>query len=390
MHPRHSYFLFVVLYDFGLSLTFTSYVPYLRTLGLSPSDVSLVNFGFWAALMLCELPTGIFADRFGRVRSVRVGIAAIAIGAFLYSTAGGLITSVVYEVLIGIGMSFISGALGAWIRDALQARGEEQTYESTVTRASQYRALAGLVGGLLGGLIAMHNKRLSWLCAGMVLLIAVFVAFRRMNEERAAEKDTGQTERRGPLQMSWQLLSSSRELKWVIALYLCVSLVLPFNHYWAPFFNAKVGTLGTTALWAPINISISVAAYLVRRIGVRKHNEGHLLCFALVLAGLGLSLISHVPGIEFMILCLIIHELGRGMFFPTLEIFTQSRITSGYRATYSSLQSFLARLGNLVVLGAVWFYTSDLPWSNTLIGQVWTITGTLLIGLVLLLWIRKP
>ncbi|MBP9762835.1 MFS transporter [Patescibacteria group bacterium] len=398
--PRQTYLLFIVLYEFGLSLTFTSYVPYLRELGLGPSDVSFVNIGFWVALLACEIPTGNFADRHGWVRSIQVGVTIEAISALLYSTASGLATAFIYEAMIGVGMSFVSGALNAWLYNACVVHGSADDFRLITARGAQYRALSCIVGGLLGGFIGMYAKRLTWLGSGLMLVAAGIITFTRMKEERAPppspDQETTESkpkETLHPLRQSWNLLRASYELKWIIAAYLSFSFVLPFNHYWSPFFRSHIDEFWATILCAPMQLSVGLAGFFIRHIGFKKTNEGTGISIALFLAGIGLVGMSALSGISGVVLCLMLHEFGRGMFVPMLDTYTQSRIKNDYRATYASLQSFIARIGNLVVLGGVWMATANLPWDNALIGRVWVVSGSILTCFTVVLWIgwlRRP
>lgn len=388
MRSKQAYLLYDLLYNGAISLTITSYIPYLQSLGLSPSDVSLVNFGYWTALLACELPTGIFADRYGHAHAVRIGTAITALFALLYSTASGLYTAFLYEMGIGIGLSFVSGALSAWIREALERECEEDQHTQVVTRTAQYRAFASVGAGLIGGLISMWSFRLVWFCAGCIMLLASGIALRHMRD--ATKKEGPTIHHWMPLRLSWQRLCTHPELRWAVMVYLLFSFVLPFNHYWAPYFRSELGELGQTILWVPMYLSLASGAFIARRYGTAPKHHASALCIALILTGVGLAAIHPLPGVILSILALILHEMGRGFFLPMLEIYTQSRIESAYRATYSSLQSLLARTNNLVVLASVWTYTADLPWNNDLIGRVWGICGGALTILALLLWKKKP
>ncbi len=376
MHPRHTYFLFTALYDLGLSFTIVSYGPYLIRLGLSPSQMGQVNLWFWVTILLCELPTGLFADRFGRALSVRVGVTVTGLSALLYATATGFITAVLYEMLIGVGMAFISGALGAWIKDALHARGEDEAYGSTVARAAQYRSIATLVGGVAGGWAGMREERWTWLMAGSSMLVAAIIAFRSMHEDRVPSEPVAV--RPNPLRMSWRILCTGRGLLWAAVAGMAFGLVLPFNHFWSPYFGDKIGRTDTTLLWVPMNASLALAAYLVRRKGLSAAQEAPALTFSLLLTGLGLACIGLMPGTVMAVTFVVLHELGRGMFFPLLEIFIQRRVESAYRATYGSLHSLLSRIGYVAVLSVVSTSIEGRPWDADLIATVWTATGTLL------------
>lgn len=388
MRAKHAYIIYELFYHFGLSFTFTSYVPYLRSLGLSPSDVSLVNFGFWMALLVCELPTGIFADRFGRARSIQIGAVVSAIAALLYSTANGVWTATIYEMLIGVGLSFISGALSAWVREAMEDAGEQAEYATVVARTAQYRYLISIAGGLLGGWMSTQSFRLVWIFAGSFILLSAVIAKYFMHDP-ISRKPVSKV-RLAPLTQSWHRLRGHPELRWAVLTYLVFSFVLPFNHYWAPYFRTRLGERDQILLWIPMYLGMWGGAYLARHCSVTPRHHATALCMSLFVSGAGLALLPYTSFTSSALLMLVLHEMGRGFYFPMLEVFTQSRIENEYRATYSSLQSLLARVGHLLVLAGVWIYTADLPWNNDLIGRVWTISGLVLVMFILLLWIRKP
>jgi hypothetical protein len=65
-------------------------------------------------------------------------------------------------------------------------------------------------------------------------------------------------------------------------------------------------------------------------------------------------------------------------------------VESGYRATYGSLHSFLGRMGNVVVLAGVWFFSRGLADSEFKIVSIWTVCGSLLVLTSLILFFFKP
>jgi hypothetical protein len=291
-------------------------------------------------------------------------------------------------MLIGIGISFISGASPAWIKDALHAHQEDDRYRETVARTAQYRSLAMLCGGLGGGFLGMQHPRITWIVAGGILLCASLVAFTCMREERSVEPPTNHAH--GVVRRSIDVLLKGRGLVWAILAAMSFGLVLPFNHFWSPFFDSHVGPLGRTLMWIPINVSTAFAAYLIRRSTFAEKFEARLLVGAMLLAGVGLALIGCVDSMWIMTGFLVMHEMGRGAFFPLLEVFTQRRVESAYRATYGSLQSLLTRIGYVAVLGLTWAATNGYPWDNILITSVWICCGSLLMLAAVLLFLRRP
>jgi len=137
-------------------------------------------------------------------------------------------------------------------------------------------------------------------------------------------------------------------------LLLVMGLVCSFNYYWAPFFGTASGWLGMAGIW-PVFYGSSIAAgWLIRRRGLAAGQEPPLMVLALIMAGLGLALIGSAEGVVAMVSCAAVHELGRGFFDPALDIFTQRRSDSSWRATFGSLLSLLRTAGIGLVTLLLW------------------------------------
>ena len=404
MHPRRAYYLFEAFYSLGMSVTFTCYVPFLQEIGLSPSRVSWVTLWFWVTMLACELPTGIFADRVSRVTSIRLGIGITTLSCLFYATATGFLSAALFEILIGVGMSFISGAVNAWIKDALLVRGEdEKSYEKTVSMGTFYSFVVMLFGGLGGGLIATSHTRLIWPLAATLCLGSCYIAFKHMRDERPKLPSEGSSEepshtsidvgahavrpatRRLSLSalhedshMSLRILKENRALLWGVIASMCFGLILPFNHYWTPFFESHLGTLGRTLIWGPMCVVQGLAAYLAHTLPTQKDQKLRTLALVTLATGVGLTIMGCSHTLAMIAVGLFIYECGRGVFFPLMETFVQQRIESKYRATYSSLHSLLTRLGYVIILTAVSFGIEGKEWDVALIAWLWVVSGVLL------------
>jgi len=126
----------------------------------------------------------------------------------------------------------------------------------------------------------------------------------------------------------------------------------------------------------------------VRRGWLRGSDERWLIISTLF-AGCGLALMGWLPGIALPIFAGCLHNMGRGSFRPLLGAYTQHHIESGYRATYGSLQSFVGRCANGVVLLMVtWFLTGRSGEQG--IKLTWTICGLSLVALTWFFHTRRP
>ena len=94
-------------------------------------------------------------------------------------------------MLIGLGFTFFSGAVEAWLVDALGATGYTGDMEAVFGRGQIVSGAAMLVGSVAGGIIAQEsNLGVPYVLRGVVLVAMFLVAFRLM-------RDLGFTPRRG-------------------------------------------------------------------------------------------------------------------------------------------------------------------------------------------------
>ena len=95
------------------------------------------------------------------------------------------------SLLLGLGFTFFSGAVEAWLVDALQATGYEGDLETVFGRGQVVTGIAMLTGSVAGGYIAQATSLgVPFVLRGVVLAIMFVVAF-------AVMKDVGFTPVKG-------------------------------------------------------------------------------------------------------------------------------------------------------------------------------------------------
>ncbi len=102
------------------ALVFTINLIYqVQTVGLNPLQLVLVGTVLEVTVVLFEVPTGVVADVYSRRLSVIVGLALVG-GGFLLEGSIAMFWAVLgAQVLWGIGYTFVSGALQAWLADEI-------------------------------------------------------------------------------------------------------------------------------------------------------------------------------------------------------------------------------------------------------------------------------
>ena len=126
--------------------------------GLSNVEAFAANAFYTIGLAVFELPTGMVADTWGRRTSFLLGAATQLVGNLLYVGMwyvqapfwGWALAS----VLLGLGFTFFSGAVEAWLVDALTATGFTGSVDSVFGRGQVVSGAAMLGGSVAGGFIA--------------------------------------------------------------------------------------------------------------------------------------------------------------------------------------------------------------------------------------------
>ena len=111
-----------------------------------------------------EIPTGVVADTTGRRRSFLLSAITLGVGTLAYVTiaavGGGLVAFVVASIALGLGFSFSSGAVEAWLVDALKATGYQGQLDRVFARGEMVSGAAMLVGSVGGGVLGSLD--LAW------------------------------------------------------------------------------------------------------------------------------------------------------------------------------------------------------------------------------------
>ncbi len=122
-------------------------------IGMSLSDIMLLQAVFGGAIVTLEFPSGYIADRLGYRLSLVAGAVFWLLGWIAYVQGTTFAAMVFAEVLLGIGLAFTSGSDSALLFVSLKATDQVRRYprwEGTVRAAAQVsEAISSGVGGWL-------------------------------------------------------------------------------------------------------------------------------------------------------------------------------------------------------------------------------------------------
>lgn len=160
---------------FFIQMVFTlNAVYYVTQADLNALQLILIGTIMEVTILLFEMPTGLFADHYGRKRSLALGTLVIGLAHILEGTIPDFWAIAWASALWGVGWTFISGAEQAWIADELDGENLEETF----LRGSQISSFARFVAILASASIAIiWSVQFAILVAGTMLTILSIWAF---------------------------------------------------------------------------------------------------------------------------------------------------------------------------------------------------------------------
>ena len=322
------------------------FVPLLQGHGLSMSQVLQTQALFALTIALFEVPSGYIADLWGRRQAILVGSAFFAVGFLCLWNAATFVDFLIYEVVLGIGYSLISGADLALLYDTevyLQERdmaGGAGAGKS-LSRLISLEAAASGIAGIVASILLLWSLQAVVVAQAVVGLIPLLLAFALVEVPKPKMEVNHKGNARTILEL---LLFGKPVVLWTafaIAAFglLAVYVFWIYQKYWE-FQGVPIGWYGY--IWAAFALTVSLAARYASALEQRLGTRG-VLCLigALPLLGLvGMILGAGWIGVMFGFALQISRGLSMSLFYEALN----RRVPGHFRATVNSLVSFLVRV----------------------------------------------
>jgi len=350
---------------------------FLLDAGLSNLEAFAANAFFTAGMVLFEVPTGVVADTVGRRASYLLGTVTLTLSTLLYVLLWQIEASfplwAIASILLGLGFTFFSGAVEAWLVDALKATGFSGEMETVFGRGQVMTGIGMLAGSVVGGVVAqVTNLGVPFVLRAVVLVFMFAVAFRLMH-------DIGFTPDKGerPLAEMRKIAAASIDFGWRVPAVKWLMLESAFTggvgiyafYALQPYLLDLYGdpeayTIAglTAAIVAGAQIAGGVAAPHIRR---RFHRRTSALIATAGLSTLTLVGIGLVESFWVVLGLIVIWGLLFAAAGPIRQAYINGLIPSRQRASILSFDSMMSSTGGVwaqPVLGRaadVWSYGSS-------------------------------
>jgi MFS family permease len=391
-----AYFAITGLFNLAMSLIWGIDTLFKMSAGLDIQHVLLTNAAFTLGSMVFEIPTGVIADTVGRRVSLLLCLATLFITTLLYVACAwrgwGFWAFMWISVFLGLGYTFYTGAVDAWLVDALKATGYSEPLEPVFAKGQMFFGAGMLVGTIGGGLLGQVHLYIPYLVRAAIVVPLFALAWRRMPElgytRRALEL------RRVPAELRRVFVEGMRYgLKHpVVRPVMLASLVsmsfMIFGFYsWQRYF---LDLLGKDLVWVDgvisslVGLSLiggnALAAPLSRVVRTRT---GMLMLSVGAQAVLAVTcgLLTNFYAVVSLYL---LYGAAVGLAMPVKQAYLNAHIPSAQRATIISLDSMFVSSGG-VVGQSVWGWLAR----TRSIGTAWAWSGVTLLFGIPLYWMAR-
>ncbi|MDD3663544.1 MAG: MFS transporter [Candidatus Pacebacteria bacterium] len=371
--------------ELGLSFFFVTYVPFLAEKGMNLLEINIINAFFMIFVIITEMPTGSFADNFGRHRSLSLACLLLSLGFLIYFFSSSFILFICAEIILALGHTFSSGALEAWLVDSLNNRNQSQLAMKVFSIEPTFKSIGLIIGVLIGSIIGDFNLGLPWLISAIFMFIIFILSlFLKENYRQNSNKNTEKNNLKKQLTVAWRYGLRNKDLVFIMMFIACLNFsIQALNMQWPLLFQNSYNFSSFKLGWLFVGVtfSISLGGYISYRLK-SIFTEKQAIIIPQVFTAIAIMLCAYSNSIIITVNLFLLHELGRGVIKPLEQDFINCRIESNNRATLLSLHSVFIKIGAL--LGLI---ISGLIASISSISLTWFLSGTsLLIFVLIFVW----
>jgi MFS family permease len=346
-------------YTLSASLIWGVNTLFLLDAGLDIFGVFVANAIFTGSMALFEIPTGVLADTRGRRVSFLFSVVIVLIGTLGYvgvaATGGSLWMFCFMSVILGLGYTFYSGAVEAWLVDALHAANFSGQLDQVFARGAMVSGAAMLVGSIGGGLLGTLDLSIPFIVRAVLLAIVFAIAFFTM-------KDIGFTPRTlliSQLPNEMQIIAkASIQFGWrepsvrllMIASFI-QSIFMAWGFYaWQPYFLDLLDR--KDAIWiagiiaALISLSTIVGNTIVEWFTRYCGRRTTLMLWAGGVSAVASVAVGVVSSFWLAVPLYLLVMVSMGVMMPVKQAYMHQVIPSAQRATIVSFDSLIGSGGS--------------------------------------------
>jgi MFS family permease len=343
---RNIYLWYLVTFFSYAAFTLPVWVIFnTEVLGLNNTQAFLLGVLPYGLSAVFEVPTGSWADKYGRARTYQLGTIFYILSVASYIFFSDFYLLLGLQVLGGLGLAMQSGSLEALVHDSLPGPKKDIVYSAIHGRKMALLFVSRVITVLLSGLLYAANPKLPFVIATITYSIGLVISlfFKELRTEKPPTASSV-----AHIKETFLLICNNRALVWLfllIAIYTFFSEAL-FALY-QPYFksiNIEIGEFGV--FYAIISVLSAVGALSITRL-IKRYKALNILLGMMLAVLFSLSLLL-AGNKSLLFVAIIPSSIAFGYVITLQNMITQKNVSSRHQATALSIASFARTFSFLV------------------------------------------
>ena len=341
--------------------------------GLSLLQIGLLESIFHGTSLLCEIPSGMLADRFSYKTNLYLArLASIVSSILILFGQGSFWIYAIAMMVNALSYNFDSGTSTAFLYDSAVEAGQKDRYLQISSFLSGVAEVTRTLGTVVAGFF-IHGA-LAWtylIAIGFSFLSIILIYF--MKEPMAKRgRNEVLTFKTIVLQVRKEWQEKPVLFYWMMTYQLVGTLMCMFYFYYQQKISDLVGWQVSLVMLIGSGLNL-IAVYVASQIG-KKWNSNRVFPTLVALTGLALLLVFSGTPFAFLLVYLLTNTLY-AVYQPIYFNDLQGYLPSSVRATMLSINSMLFSLSMIVIF----------PLIGWLIDRWGLVAVFIVLGLILLL-----
>ena len=341
--------------------------------GLSLLQIGLLESIFHGTSLLCEIPSGMLADRFSYKTNLYLARLASIVSSILILLGQGNFWIYALAMMISAwSYNFDSGTSNAFLYDSAVEAGQKDRYLQISSFLPGVAEVTRTLGTVVAGFFIHGALAWTYLIAIGLSFLSIILIYLMKEPMAKREKNEALTFKTIVLQVRKEWHEKPVLFYWMMTYQLVGTLMCMFYFYYQQKISDLAGWQVSLVMLIGSGLNL-IAVYVASQIG-KKWNSNRVFPTLVALTGLALLLVFFGTPFAFLLVYLltdILYAVYQPIYFNDL----QGYLPSSVRATMLSINSMLFSLSMIVIF----------PLTGWLIDRWGLVAVFLVLGLILLL-----
>ena len=356
-----TYLLFSAITAMCFSLVATVMIVYhIETVHLNPLQLILVGTTLEVACFIFEIPTGIVADVYSRKLSIVIGVVLTGVGFILEGSISSFVFVLVAQIVWGLGSTFISGSLEAWIAEEEKNKDLDEIY----IKGAQAGQIGAFIGIVLSTVIANFSVRLPIIVSGVLFIILALFLWLYMPENNFKPSAPGDLNTFKKMVYTFKSGLKIVKSKSIIMILLAVTLFYGLSsegydrlsnaHFLQDTTLPKLGNLSSVTWFGIFGILGMILSFIVMHFMAKNlknednRKNGKLLLCINILYISSMLIFALTKNFSLMLIAYLATNTFRIINEPIFSAWLNGHIDDNSRATVLSINGQMNSLGQIL------------------------------------------